>query len=761
MKITERVFTATELNIIGKIAEKTNLLPETAKVLYSRGVSSAEEAERFLNPSAKHFGNPFLLKGVSEAVRRVDTARDNGESVVIYGDYDADGICASTVLLRALKEYGVNATAIVPERENGYGLSESVIDEIAENLFPDLLITVDCGISCKNEVEYLKDIGIDVIVTDHHEIPEELPDCIVVNCKLKEQEYSFNGLCGAGVAYKLAYALLGEKANKYLDLVALATVADSMPLVLENRDIVYEGLNLIKSGQCSAAIKELVRVCGIKDINSSALAYGLAPRVNAAGRMGDAYSALRLFTTDDFSEIKSLTEKLAVYNVTRQQSGDELLKEAETMLETHGNYGKAIVLYGEGWNGGLLGIACAKIVEKYNVPAILFAENGGAYHGSARSVEGVNIYDAISACKEYLIDFGGHSQAAGVTISKENIEPFAESLNKYITENYDENAFEKVIETDGFISGKFSLKFAKELSLIEPCGTGNRKPLFAKTVNKAFAAPLKEGSKHVGFSCEGNEFTYFGGIDDLKLLNEDCEKTVLFEPNISYYNGKEYLKCFVRAVYADPYKSEKLYLRSVKKYFAVEKSGDVKSIKLNSEQARDMLANDKNAIFVLNNPKNADKFPGLKSREARISETDAARSGCVFVGCIPDGARGNNKIVFLDKPLFIPDRLKEASVYENDELPSFGAELFKADRTMFASLWKGISAEYEKGSDVLGRTYLILKNFYSAEEFLFAAAVFKELGFIKEDDVTGRFTIDCSARRPLTDSVLFRKFSSR
>ena len=194
--------------------------------------------------------------------------------------------------------HSIEAAAVIPERENGYGLSEGVLNEVLETYFPDLIITVDCGISAKNEVEYLKDLGGDVIVTDHHEIPLELPDCTVINCHLEGQEYGFDGLCGAGVAYKLAYALLGEEANCFIDLVALATVADSMPLINENRDLVYEGVNAIIKGRCNRAVKKLIEVSSLKEITASGLAFSVIPRINAAGRMGNARLSLQMFLSD-------------------------------------------------------------------------------------------------------------------------------------------------------------------------------------------------------------------------------------------------------------------------------------------------------------------------------------------------------------------------------------------------------------------------------------------------------------------------------
>ena len=287
-----------QLNIAETIAENCGISLKTASILFSRGIDTVEKAKAFLHPGKSHFIDPYLLSGMKEAVEKITQARDEGKTVVIYGDYDADGISATTVAYYALKEFGIDAYTFIPEREEGYGLKVQNIDMLVEKYLPDLIITVDCGISAKAEVEYLLDLGVDVIVTDHHEISDELPPCTVVNCKIPDQEYGFDSLCGAGVIYKVAYALIGEKANKYLDVVALATIADSMPLMGENRDIVYEGLSLIEKGTCHPAIKMLAEMSKLKQVKSTNVAFTIAPRINAAGRMGDARSALKLFLAE-------------------------------------------------------------------------------------------------------------------------------------------------------------------------------------------------------------------------------------------------------------------------------------------------------------------------------------------------------------------------------------------------------------------------------------------------------------------------------
>lgn len=548
MKILEKKITNEQLNIAKELSKSLNILPLTAKILVERGIDTVEKAENFFNPEKAELTSPFLLNGIKDAVERITFARDNGETVVVYGDYDADGICASTILSNALRTFGLNVYSVIPERENGYGLSQKIIDEVIGNYFPDLIITVDCGISGKEQVEYIKDLGVDIIVTDHHEIPEEVPDCITVNCKFPNQDFGFDCLSGAGVAYELSYALIGEKANSLLDLVAIATVADSMPLIGENRSLVARGLSIMRSNKCRPQIKALLDISGAKDITATTLAFMLAPRINAAGRMGDAYSALKLLNSESFSEINELSKKLSNYNIARQEKCDELLRTCKEQLNVKGNYGKVIVLYGENWQNGLLGIVAAKITEEYNMPTVLLSKSGEYYHGSARSIEGVNIFEALTSVKDLTVDYGGHSQAAGVTIYHENIEEFAIGLNDYIEKNVPTELLEKQFEVDAYITEKFSMRLVKELSLFEPCGIENRKPVFAINTQKMNSYPIKDGSKHIAIPCENIDFMYFNGLEYLPIINSNEDKTLVFEINLSSFNGRESFKGFVKFI---------------------------------------------------------------------------------------------------------------------------------------------------------------------------------------------------------------------
>ena len=482
--VPEYSFSAEQLDSIAELAYKTGLSVNVTRILYARGVDTVEKITRFMKPSKRNFLSPFLMKGMRETVEMLTEARDTGKTVAVLGDYDADGICASAIMYHALRDFGIDAHVYVPERADGYGLSEKMIDRIFEECNPELFITVDCGISCAKEAQYIYELGSDVIVTDHHELPEILPDCVIVNPKLKD-DYPYDNLCGAGVAFKVACALIGERAYRYLDFATLATVADSVPLLGENRDIVTEGLRLFNQQlrPCFAGLLGKV----YDSITAQTLAFNVAPRVNAAGRMGDAQSAFKLFISEDEGEIYDLSVKLCLYNTERQKFCDELYLSAKQKLLEKGAYGNVIMLSDESWNTGFVGIVAARLAEEFNRPTLLFVHNGDMLKGSARSIESINIFSALKNCSQYIEEFGGHAQAAGVNVRVENFSALEKALNEEIGNTYSEEDFEQKLYICEEITDVFPEEFAHELMAMEPYGVGHRRPLFAISVGACSA----------------------------------------------------------------------------------------------------------------------------------------------------------------------------------------------------------------------------------------------------------------------------------
>lgn len=546
--VPEYEITAEQLNTVKKLALECGLLEDTVKILYGRGVDDSRKIREFIHPTRAQFISPFKMSGMSEAVNLITSARESGWTVVVYGDYDADGICASAIMSRALRDFGIQPQVYVPERRDGYGLNTDAIASLMEKYSPDLFITVDCGISCADEVEYIKRQGAKVIVTDHHELPENLPDCICINPKFNDG-YIYDNLCGAGVALKVAVALNGDKAYEYLDFAAVATIADSVPLTGENRVIVSEGLKLINSQPRSCYAGFFSKYDS--DVSAQTVSFSLAPKINAAGRMGDARSALRLFTSPDENEIFDLSAKLTAYNTERQKYCDELYADAKRKIKEKGAYGKVIMLWDEEWNTGFVGIVAARLAEEYARPALLFVAHGDMLKGSVRSVENINVFEALKACSGCIAEFGGHAQAAGVNILKENFETLESRLNEYLSVNYTPSDFEHTVYVSGKLERGYSERFAHELELLEPYGVGNRRPMFVLEEGASDVHPLKPLSPHLNIRSEKIELMYFGGSKFEYLIGSNAPKYYIFEYSVSKFKGREYVKGFVRDVLTD------------------------------------------------------------------------------------------------------------------------------------------------------------------------------------------------------------------
>ncbi len=434
-----------------------------------------DELHDFLHPSLEKMSFPFVYDGMKEAAERIRLAIHRKEKVLIYGDYDCDGICAISTLMLYLKDK-LDVFYFIPDRnKDGYGISIDALEKILSKHSPTLVITVDTGITAVDEIEYLKSRGIDTIVTDHHEPQERIPDCIVVDPKVARK--GFYDLCGAGVALKLVEALGGrEEACKYLDVVAIATIADVVPLKDDNRIIAYYGLK-----QITTSPRKGVKMLLDQDkISAQDVMFRLAPRMNAAGRLNSAMKVVGLFLESDYFLLRTLTEELARDNSQRQDLCEKAVAEAKNMLKgaDFENMG-IIALYSEGWGPGILGIACARLVEEFKRPTVLFAKNGDELRGSARSVPSVNIFELFSSLSNYFTGFGGHAQAAGVSMSVDQFDSFVKAANdKLMTEHtYDDFTHEIVCEMELPIDTDF-LRFAKELELLEPTGYQNPKPTF-------------------------------------------------------------------------------------------------------------------------------------------------------------------------------------------------------------------------------------------------------------------------------------------
>ena len=468
-----------------KIENQFNVGKLVARALATKNLKSDEEIEVFLSPRRGDFHDPFLMPDMEKAVDRVVKAIQNKEKVTIFGDYDVDGITSSSILHRFLKECGLETKIYIPNRiSEGYGLNEEAIRKIA-NEKTTLIITVDCGITGNKEVELAKSLGIDTVITDHHEQAEELPKAVaVVDCKRKDNTYPFNGLAGCGVAFKLTQGIsqrLGipeEKSLKYLDIVCVGTISDIVPLEDENRTISKLGLRLLNQTK-NPGLKALLESTGYKKIDSTAVSFGLAPRINACGRMGHEDEALKLFLTDNLQEARELTSKLNEYNTKRQEIEKDIFSKAQEMLKNENEQKlPCIVLGGENWHHGVIGIVSSKITDMYSKPSLLLCFEGEESKGSGRSVPGFDLHEALENCKDNIKQFGGHSMAVGLTIETNKFADLKNALEEYATKMKVADIV-PVVKVDQKIGlTDVMIKDIKELELLEPYGEANKMPIF-------------------------------------------------------------------------------------------------------------------------------------------------------------------------------------------------------------------------------------------------------------------------------------------
>ena len=495
-----------------EIQRKFKIGKLVANIIANRDVGTDEDIRIYLNPTREDFHDPFLFNDMEKAVNIIIKAIDNKEKVLIYGDYDVDGITSTTVLKKYLEERGLNVETYIPNRLfEGYGLNNKALDEISKQGV-NLIITVDCGISGVEEISYANSLGIETIITDHHETGDILPEAVaVVDAKRKDNTYPFRGLAGVGVVFKLIQAIsitlkLKEKEYlKYLDFVCIGTISDIVPLVNENRVIAKLGLKLLNQTK-NVGLKELIKSIGFKEINSSAVSFGIAPRINACGRMGHQEEALELFLTNNIEEAKTITEKLNNYNYTRQEIERKIFNEALEKIKREGNTRNTIVLSGENWHHGVIGIVSSKITEMFFKPSILICLEGENGKGSGRSIPGFDLHDALTQCKDSLEKFGGHEMAVGLTLKAKEFEKFKEEFENVAIKE-ETSKIVPIINVDGTIILKdLNRKTIEELKLLEPFGDSNKEPLFVyKNLKIDSIRALTEG-KHLKLTLRDTNY---------------------------------------------------------------------------------------------------------------------------------------------------------------------------------------------------------------------------------------------------------------
>ena len=544
------------------LSKKINISPEISQILNNRGIENEKDAEIFMNPSLEYLRDPFLMKDMKKSTERIKKAIENKERIYIYGDYDVDGVSSTSILYLYFKSIGFPVKYYIPNRlEEGYGINEDAIKKIHDDGC-DLIITVDCGITSVKEVELANELGIDVIITDHHECQSEIPDAYaIVNPKQEDCNYPFDMLCGCGVAFKMIQALTDEEEFKtsmfdYLEIVTLATICDIVPLIDENRIIVKNGLKLMKEGK-NLGLRELIKVCGIETnkIGSSHIGFSIGPRINASGRLGYSYLGVQLFTTDNEDEAKEIANILEGKNIERQMIESKMYKEAEEILSSDERFkdDKVLVIAKEGWQHGIIGIVASKLTEKYYKPTILLTIEDGEATGSARSIKGFSIFDALVSCKDLMNKFGGHEQAAGLALDAKNIDELRVRINEIADYNLSkEDLIENIKVEYELKEDSATLDLVDNLHKLEPFGLSNPSPrfimrdllltnIFKMGKNKQHLKIIVENKK--SYECVGFNMAYLA--DNFQLGDK---VDILFQVDENNYNNERKVQFLLKDI---------------------------------------------------------------------------------------------------------------------------------------------------------------------------------------------------------------------
>lgn len=545
-----------------RLEQQLGIPPLLASLLVTRGIKHPEEASRFMDQSLLDLHDPYQMSGVKEAVPRIRQAVESGEGILIYGDYDADGVSSTALMIELMRRLKASYEFYIPHRsKEGYGLHNHALKQAHENGI-SLIITVDTGISAVEQISYASELGIDVIVTDHHEPPLKLPEAYaLINPKLPYCPYPFKGLAGVGVAYKLASALLGEDTpDAWLELVALGTIADLMPLIDENRVLVRKGLKQMAESSFPG-MSALLHIAGWNpgEVSATNVAFGLAPRINAAGRMSHAFEALDVLTATSMEAAEAAAEKLDLLNRERQQLVDDIVREAFERIEAIEAVKpvpNVLVVAGEGWNVGVVGIVASKILERYYRPTLVLGINSdtGECKGSARSIPGFDIYEALTHCDELLDHYGGHPAAAGMSLLVSHLEEFEQRLNDFS---------QAILKPEHFIPslqaelecrlGEITLPVIEQLAQLEPFGMGNPSPrLLIREAELLDYRQMGKDSKHLKLTIrqDGNvmEAVAFGKGEIYSLLSPEARVSLVVEAGINEWNGRRKPQLFIQDI---------------------------------------------------------------------------------------------------------------------------------------------------------------------------------------------------------------------
>ncbi len=543
---------------VARIQEEHGLPEGVARLLCNRGITETEAVRKFLNNDLRtDLHDPFLLCDMDKAVARLEQALGVGEKITVYGDYDVDGITSTVILDQYLSERTNRLDFYIPSRlEEGYGLNTKALQAIRDQ-GTTLLITVDTGTTAVEEIAFAKSIGLDVVVTDHHECMETLPGCPVVNPKRKDSVYPFPELAGVGVVFKFISACMRdseEAFRRYGGITAIGTIADIMPILDENRCIVRFGLKNLEKN-CPPGIEALLRLSGSTDghIDTNVIAYQIAPRMNAAGRISDCSISVELLLETDPQQAEILAQQLCDCNVERKEKEQQVIRDIDLILAGHSPQNKIMVYASEYWHNGVIGIAASRLTERYARPCILICFEGDSAKGSARSVKGVNLFELVGHSSRYLENFGGHEMAVGLTLKRENYEKFLQDVTERAEQEISDEALIPVCEGEFEADERgFSLDFVRSLSLLEPFGNGNPYPCIFSRGLRILSVVGVGGGRHTRLTLEKNGTTFsamwFGRSPEEIDYKEDDSVDILCTVSEKIYRQRTTINVLLRGI---------------------------------------------------------------------------------------------------------------------------------------------------------------------------------------------------------------------
>ena len=704
------------------------------RLLHSRGVTTDEEIYEFLHPLEMKIIHPKAFCDMEKVVERLSLAIDNGEKIVIHGDFDADGVTSTSLLYRTFKYLGADVNYFIPDREKeGHGFDTKALVKIMTQVKPKVIISCDCGISDVDAVNFLNSFKIDVIITDHHEAPEVLPKAYgIINPKAPnaldenltaKQIESLTSLAGVGVAFKTAHALL-EKYNKLefipeiLPYVAVGTVADLVPLIGENRYLVTKGLELISAGK-HYGITRLLESAGYKgQITSEQIAFGIAPRINASGRLDTVDEALKVLISDNKQEIEMAIQSLNEFNKIRQELCQNIFAEADEMVKKEGNRNPAIVLFNKEWHIGIIGIVASMLVEKYYKPTFLmtYSEETKQYRCSARSVEGINLYDTISINSELLDGFGGHAMAAGLAFSEEKsfFEQVKSALCKTVKEMSQGKDLKPFLNIDLELTpDDITLDLIDDISQLEPFGASNPSPIFAiKDLKIKEKRLMGENKNHLRLTCQaGNtEFNCIRWKDgDISLVKGDT-LDIAFHPQKNEYNGVTSVQLIIDDIHSEYLKEEEL---PKQKLFDHRKKTDI------LPQVNDYVKSSKQNILVFAESKPVlDKLKPFDALYARTITRDNLRPcDALMLFDYPADKETFDKILNQTTPLAIHFMNYDLKFMDEEEFLKTVCKMLK-----FACHNNNGKVELKRCASFLGKSYKVFELLFS---------IFDDIGLIK------------------------------